>query len=83
MGAHRIETNVVLAHDAPVTTAPEPYEDRGAELVVTGPLLTLVEPGVGTIVVTTRRFTTFRRTTGRGDAPPAAESEGSRPAVSW
>jgi hypothetical protein len=74
----------VLVHDAPVTIAPEPYEDTAAaELVVTGPLLMLVAPGVGTTVVTTRRFTTFRSKTGRGEAPPAAASEGSRPAVSW
>ena len=40
--------------------------DEGAELV-TGPLLvTLERPGVGTIVVTTRRLTTLRTRTGRG-----------------
>ena len=38
---------------------------EGAELV-TGPLLvTLERPGVGTMVVTTRRLTTWRTTTGR------------------
>ena len=38
---------------------------EGAELV-TGPLVvTLERPGVGTIVVTTRRLTTWRTTTGR------------------
>ena len=45
-------------------TGADPVE--GAELV-TGPLLvTLERPGVGTIVVTTRRLTTLRTRTGRG-----------------
>jgi hypothetical protein len=47
---------------------------EGAELV-TGPLLvTLERPGVGTIVVTTRRLTTWRTTTGRDAGAWAALS---------
>jgi hypothetical protein len=66
MGAHRIEDDVVLAHDAPVVTGAAPYEETsGAELVVTGPLLTLEAPAPGTTVVTIRRFTTLRTRTGR------------------
>jgi hypothetical protein len=75
----------VLAHDALVVIGAEPEEETtGAELVVTGPPLTLVAPGVGTIVVTMRRFTTFRITTGR-EAPllATALSEGSLPLLSW
>lgn len=40
-----------------------PLSDDTAALVET-----LLRPGVGTIVVTTRRFTTLRTTTGRGGA---------------
>jgi hypothetical protein len=75
----------VLAHDALVVIGAEPDEETtGAELVVTGPLLTLEAPGVGTIVVTMRRFTTFRTRTGREAVPPAAApSDGSLPLLSW
>jgi hypothetical protein len=50
-----------LSQEAPVTTgsAPGLYE----ALLVTGPALTLFWPGVGTIVVTTRRLITFRTCT--------------------
>jgi hypothetical protein len=57
----------VLAHrqEAPVVTGAAPEaETADAELVVTGPLVTVEAPGVGTKVVTTRRFITLRTRTG-------------------
>lgn len=57
------------------------YADAGRELATDPLLLTLERPGVGTIVVTTRRLTTCRTRTGRG--AEAAPSNGSLPLLNW
>jgi hypothetical protein len=67
----------VLAHryEALVVTGAAPDEETAdAELVVTGPLLTVEVPGVGTKVVTTRRLITLRTTTAREAGALAALS---------
>ena len=76
MGAHRIEDDVVLAHgqDAPVVTGA--YAADGTEPATAPLLVTLEWPGVGTVVVTTRRLITCRTSTGRGAA-------GASLALSW
>jgi NaMN:DMB phosphoribosyltransferase len=67
----------VLAHrqEALVVTGAAPEaETADAELVVMGPLVTVEAPGVGTKVVTTRRFITLRTSTCRGAGALAALS---------
>ena len=64
VAAHRVEGEVVFAHEELVTTGSAPEEK---EELLTGLVLTVFSPGVGTIVVTTRRLTTLRTcTTWRG-----------------
>jgi hypothetical protein len=50
--------------------------------LVRGPLVTLFAPGVGTIVVTTRRLITLRTWTGRAVAVDPVRAE-LGPALSW
>ena len=67
MRSHRIEYDIVLAHDAPVVTgagaAAATLEVTGAALVET---VVPEAPSLGTTVVMIRCLITFLTTTGRG-----------------